>query len=1595
MMFRLMDATSGDDAEVTPDLADRKVFRYSGWKGRTGSMNKRGRKFLSVSLAAMMTLNMLPAGTIYAEETVTEASSESKETQAEAKKPETEASKQETVPTEAATQPETPKTEETKTPETAGETAETTATEPASETTDATQAETTVPASETAASEAEKETAGEHIKTDPEKKAEQPKIVKTELEEKDGKTYVRVYTDSKTYDRLYVGKKEDADKTPVIEGQKEADGCYSFAFPADETKYGQMITVVPGVKEADSWYTDADIYVQMPVKNETLPETPAEEQTEAAGETATAEYAASNENGDAVALAAEESESDAGIKTIYSNSDKNAEDKRGKDYSMFKIVKSTAKRNGDKIHVTVYPAKPSSGSYTYDALYIGDDFDEKNIDTSKIVVGKIENGVQSFEFDIPLSKQGEEVIFVPRNGRTQAYSTRNVLALKIPDFGFQPESESESNAQSEAQEKTITVDNGISAIYGSTDSKKPGQTYSMFKIAKSTAKKTGDKIDITIYVRPASSGSFSYDALYIGNRDDETKEPLVMGTEVEDEQEGKLQKFEFSVPFTGQGQEVTFVPHSASKGTFSVSSVLALKMPEFSEQSESESESESESASESESKSESETGTGTDQSEADVTVEQGGTASKFNDFIVKNSTAKLNGDTLTVTFTVSGTKYNRIYLGKREDAVKTPVIDGTLVNDGADVAFTLTVPAEKQGMYVPITLGKTNGTWLTSGTRNLFIKIPNINKEFKSDSYQNGIYDLYGSAHTGNSVFNIESDSTITVKGDKAIVTIYSGSTSYDKLYLGNVSDSDAVKEANAVEGKLLGDSDPSRPEYRVYTFEIPKSALGTNISFVLRSKSGKWLTKQDSLNLPQFMQKIGDVQDTDQPDQTEETNPTEKPDQTEETNPTEKPDQPSGPSNGIYNTTATTGAAMFKVQNVELTVKNGKMTALITLTGTGYDYLFMGTGAQAAAAGESQWIKYKDEVTYTQDGEQKSGRRYEIPVSALDTPLPVASYSHKNAKWYDRTITISSKNLNKTADLPAENAPANGIYSTTATTGAAMFKVVNAQLTVKNGQIQALITLSGTGYDYLYIGTGAQASAAGQGQWVKWQDEVTYTENGAQKTGRRYVIPVSALGEPITVASHSESHNKWYDRTITFSTADLKKIGDLPADDTQDPNNGGGETETETNNTTNNTTKPKPDKKPDKESKYESDLSGSTSAVNNSTGLADGVYTPDSFSFSGGSGRISISCTKITVTGGKALATIVFNSSYYGYVKANGNKYFPTHSGNTSIFTIPVNLNANTTIIGMTTRMSAAHEITYTIYVGLNAAKNADGKGTTAGNESGNKKLDEQAPDISGLTYQSETKLDYAKYFKLYHYDQDITLLEVDMTQAEKAADGTKAVYAESESETETEAAAATTATATEDGEAVVQTQGEKVSELYQADVVKYLIIPADSTAELPAGIEKEMILVHQPIEAAYVSDDTALATLDELGLLDAVKTVGVEQDTTTVEAVKNGLSDGSITYAGAADDLQYRELVKSKCDFAVLPADILSGDATDAAAKNKLSDAADSFATLDVPMLVDRSSDEETELGKREWIKVYGALFGCSDQTDSLFQKAVDAAK
>lgn len=895
------------------------------------------------------------------------------------------------------------------------------------------------------------------------------------------------------------------------------------------------------------------------------------------------------------------------------------------------------------------------------------------------------------------------------------------------------------------------------------------------------------------------------------------------------------------------------------------------------------------------------------------------------------------------------------------------------------------------------------------------------------------------------------SEATMINKGDKLVLTLKTNNTSFDKLYFGN---NDDLAKAPVIQGMQEANDGFS------FAFEVDADKAGTTVPIVLGKKDGTWYTKQQLYFV---------IPGTKTPDVTPTPEPTVTPEPTEIPAPTATPTpEPSKVPNGIYSGTAETGAQMFKVVAVELTVKDGDMKAKITLSGVAYDYLYMGTPEEAAAADKSAWIAGIGTADYTtDDGQTKTGMQYEIPVAALDQPLTVASHSEKRDKWYARTITIASASLKKTSDLPADetNKIADGIYEATAETGAAMFKVVKVKLTAKDGKMTALITLSGVGYNYLYLGTAADA-AADESAWIASKGEGEYTLNGETKTGLQFEIPVEALDQGLAVAAHAVKSGKWFDRTITIASSSLKKTGDLPSDDSNDPKPTIVPTKTPTVSPSETpvvkpTSTPTPaptqkpaDTKPEQESKYESDLSGGTSKVDSATTLADGVYTPDGFSFSGGSGKVTISCSKITVTNGQAYATIAFSSPYYGYVKANGNKYMANVSGGSSIFTIPVELNKNNTIIGMTTRMSVAHEISYNIFISLAAAKKGGSTssstgfvkadGTTSTISTDNSKLDTTAPEIMGLEYKAETKLAYAEYFKMYHYDEGITLLEIDMTK-DTERDPEKRTEDDKKAEDTDTAAAENTAAATDEEEAAAASDSKKTStekakdltektkELYEGNVVKYLIVPKD--VEIPAGLDKDMIVIQLPVEKTYVASEDALKLLDEqLDAAESIKAVGMEQKDCQIENIAKAMEDKKISFDGAFDDLDYKALVKDEIDFAILPSEFLPGnakdeedaDAADETADTKaedqkddkddkttdekadedktpeellkeenerLSDTAERLATLTIPMLVDRSADEKTDLAKAEWLKVYGVIFGCEDQANELFQKMVKA--
>ena len=1017
-----------------------------------------------------------------------------------------------------------------------------------------------------------------------------------------------------------------------------------------------------------------------------------------------------------------------------------------------------------------------------------------------------------------------------------------------------------------------------------------------------------------------------------------------------------------------------------------------------------------------------------------------------------------------VTVYTDSDVYDQLYIGKKEDAEKTPVIAGKTDRNGK-YKFRFAVSEEKLGSKLQIVPGiKESGEWYTK--QDLFCQVPQRTQ--KEDSAKPSekpapseapstepvvstipsVPDM-ASPNTEKSqvikedgsefkMFKVSSFEAKTV-GNKIELSLKTKNVFFDKIYFGMNADAEKTSTIN-------GTWTETEQEWQ-FQFDVDRNKSGKAIPIVLGKKDGTWFSKyQLYLTIPEETMKSPDTTKSQ----------VIKEDGSE--------------------------FKMFMISSAEVKSAENMMELTVKTANKSFDKLYFGWNEDTEKTPTvNGTLTGKEWTFHFSVDKKKAGKAIPVVLGKPDGTwfnkyqlfLTIPEVKNSGETEVPTTPGTPTKPAPSTApSQPARPAgvPADGVYTTTISTGAEMFRVVATILTVKNGKMSAEITLSGIGYDYLYMGTAAEA-AGNESQWIGCKDEQkSYIENGEEKTGRSYIIPISTLDTPLAMASHSVKRDRWYDRSITVSSKDLKKLSSDEAGSNQGVNTNPtpASDPTATKDSTKDTT-------PAEESKSESDTSGSTSQVNSKTKLKDGVYTPDKFTWSGGTGKVNITCNKVTIKNGQALATIAFSSSAYQYVKANGKKYFPTHTGGKSIFVIPVELNKNNKIIGMTTKMSTAHEIEYSIMVYL-AAADGDGSGAAAGDDSGTNfgskdKLDEKAPDIIGLKYKSETKLDYADYFKIYHYDDDITLLEIDLSKdtdkdpekLEKDAEAKDTADADNKKDTKKTGKSGkkkvakitikrndeekkTTDTQSvaynDEGETVVQTQEEITADLYKAKVVKYLIVPEDSDTELPVGIEKEMIVVKLPIKHAYVDSEESVNTLETLKLLKKVKAVGFDKDETDIDAVNKGLEEEKLVYAGAADDLKFRELVKNKIDFAIVSSEVLPGSKTAEDAKEKDSDTdgkknsdsknqkkadvkdaddkstvtdskkttdssdeneeeavldqlADNFATLGIPMLIDRSADEESDLGKAEWLKVYGAFFGCSDKTDKLYDKAVKAAK
>ena len=229
----------------------------------------------------------------------------------------------------------------------------------------------------------------------------------------------------------------------------------------------------------------------------------------------------------------------------------------------------------------------------------------------------------------------------------------------------------------------------------------------------------------------------------------------------------------------------------------------------------------------------------------------------------------------------------------------------------------------------------------------------------------------------------------------------------------------------------------------------------------------------------------------------------------------------------GTYSVTVSSSSKMFDITACELTVEGGKMTATMHMGGKGYLYVYMGTGEQAAAADEADYIPFTEEADGTHS--------FTVPVDALDEGIDCAAFSKKKEKWYDRTILFRADSLPTDAfadgvvTTPESLSLADGTYTADVAlaggTGRASVQSP-AELTVKDGQVTAKIVWSSKNYDYMKVGD------------TKY-DTVIEDEHST------FEIPVScfdwAMAVKADTTAMSEPHE--IDYTLTFDSASIAPL--------------------------------------------------------------------------------------------------------------------------------------------------------------------------------------------------------------------------------------------------------------------------------------------------------------------------------------------------------------------------------------------------------------------------------------------------------------------
>ena len=202
---------------------------------------------------------------------------------------------------------------------------------------------------------------------------------------------------------------------------------------------------------------------------------------------------------------------------------------------------------------------------------------------------------------------------------------------------------------------------------------------------------------------------------------------------------------------------------------------------------------------------------------------------------------------------------------------------------------------------------------------------------------------------------------------------------------------------------------------------------------------------------------------------------------------------------------------------------------------------------------------------------------------------------------------------------------------------------------------------------------------------------------------------------------------------------------------------------------------------------------------------------------------------------------------------------------------------------------------------------------------------------------------------------------------------------------------AAETAPEPSEEPEGVYKTGSMKLEYANQFSVDNYsdgsalLTIGEDRFLILPEGIaepgfETDAVIIRRPLSHIYMAASSAMDLISCLDSMDKIRFTSTTRSNWALEPVIQALDNGALLYAGKYSAPDFEMLLEEKCDLAVESTMIYHSPAIK-----------EQIETLEIPVIVEKSSYETHPLGRVEWIKVYGLLLGLSEEAETFFNAQI----